>query len=78
MQRKDGIAENQSVDENDQNVIHEDEDVREEQNQNQDPSGDLDEYLNHLPNYNPDDSYIDDEEFGNGINDKADVTIIYE
>ena len=51
-------------------------DVREEQNQDQ--NGDLDEYLNHLPNYNPDDSYIDDEEFGNGINDKADVTIVYE
>ena len=74
MPRKDGIAENQSVDENDQNVIHEEEDVREEPDQ--DPSGDLDEYLNHLPNYNPDDSYIDDEEFGSGINDNANRTVV--
>ena len=74
MPRKDGIAENQSVDENDQNVIHEEEDVREESDQ--DPSRDLDEYLNHLPNYDPDDSYIDDEEFGSGINDNANRTVV--
>lgn len=49
-------------------------DDREEPDQDQ--NGDLDEYLNHFPNYNPDDSYIDDEEFGSGINDNANRTVV--
>ena len=76
MPRKDGIADDQNVNENDQNVINNGEDVREEANQNQDQNGDLDEYLNHLANYNPDDSYIDDEEFGYGTNDNANRTVV--
>ena len=74
MPRKDGMAENQRVDENDQNVIHEEEDVREEPDQDQ--NGDLDEYLNHLPGYNPDDSYINDEEFGSENDEKQNRTVI--
>lgn len=63
MPRKDGNADNQrNVDENNQNGIVEEEHVQENQYE--------------FPGYNPDDSYIDEENFGHGFDEKMNRTVL--